>query len=322
MIVSRFGAESTTSDVIEGIDLSNRQAIVTGGASGIGMETARALAAAGARVTIAARKLEDGAKAAAAINADFPNKRVQVRQLDLASLASVRQFAAHWENQPLDILVNNAGVMACPLSYTEDGFETQFGVNHLGHFLLTLLLTPALQRGAPSRVVSLSSVAHIDNDINLEDPYFRSRDYDPFVSYGQSKTANILFAAEYDRRHRDKGIRAFSVMPGVIDTQLMRHLSLEIKTKLGLAPGPRGAPAARQRKYKTVEQGAATSVWAAVAPELQGLGGLYLEDCAETKLLVPGERRAGKVAPFAMDADAAQRLWAFSESEVNLHASA
>ena len=302
-ITSRFGQKSTALEVVDSIDLTGRTAIVTGGASGIGIETARALARAGASVTLAVRDLAAGARVAAEINGETGAERVSVDALELGSLASVRAFAARWGDRPVSLLINNAGVMACPQGYTEDGFETQFGVNHLGHFLLTELLVPALEKGAPARVIAVSSSAHGMSDVDFDDPDFRHRPYDAFKSYGQSKTANALFAVEFDRRYRDRGIRAFSLMPGVIHTNLGRHV-------------PGSDWSAIEHLVKTVEQGASTSVWAATAPELEGQGGLYLENCARAEPFVRGMPRGMGVMAYALDPDAARRLWTLSEEKV------
>lgn len=306
-IVSRFGAKSTALEVVQGVGLTGRTAIVTGGASGIGVETARALAHAGASVTLAVRDLSAGERVAAELNAQVGEARVSVDPLELGSLASIRAFAARWGDRPLSLLINNAGVMACPQGYTEDGFETQFGVNHLGHFLLTMLLVPALEKGAPSRVIVLSSSAHGMSDVDFEDPDFRNRPYDAFQSYGQSKTANALFAVEFDRRYSDRGIQAFSLMPGVIHTNLGRHV-----------PGSDWSVV--DHLFKDASQGASTSVWAATAPELDGHGGLYLENCAQAQPFEKDMPRGVGVMPYALDPDAARRLWSLSEQKVGLNA--
>ena len=315
-IGSRFGADTPAIDVVEGIDLSGRNAIVTGGASGIGVFTVSALAAAGADVTIAARNVAAASDVAAAINAKLGQTRVDVGELELGDLASIRSFAKRWGARPLSILINNAGVMGCPKGRTKDGFETQFGTNHLGHFLLTRLLTPSLEAGAPSRVIALSSAAHKYGSVDFEDPNFERRDYHPFTSYGQSKTANALFAVEFDRRYKDRGIRAFSVMPGIIKTNLSRHMTEEIRSEMGFTPKDPSendviAP-------KSVEAGASTSVWAATAPELASVGGLYLEDCAQAQPFSEDLPRGKGVMPYALDAEAAQRLWDVSDRLVGL----
>lgn len=312
-VTSRFDRNATALDMVEGIDLSGRNVIVTGGASGIGIETVRALAHAGAHVTIAARNAEAARAVAEEINGEIAAERVAWDILELGDLSSVRAFAARWGDRPLSILVNNAGVMACPLGRTKDGFETQFGTNHLGHFLLSTLLLPALRNGAPARLVSLSSAGHMSSPIDFDDPNFHGRDYHPFRAYGQAKTANALFAVEFDRRHRDEGIRAFSVMPGVINTNLNRHMTAELRQELGIQPG---AKTGLEAMYKSPAQGASTSVWAAVSDDLDGHGGLYLEDNAEAVPWSKGLPRGVGVMPHARDPEAARRLWDLSETLV------
>ena len=310
-VLSSFNADATALEVIAGKDLHGKSVIVTGGASGIGVETARALTIAGADVVLAVRNLAAGQKVANTLNREVGDNRVRVEELNLARLDSVRAFALRWGEKPLTILINNAGVMACPQDYTEDGFEMQFGTNHLGHFLLAKLLTPVLKRGSPSRVISVSSAGHQYGDINFKDPHFRKSAYTPFAAYGQSKTANALFAVEYDRRNKNEGIRAFSLMPGVIKTRLGRHMTPEIRAAVGL-PSEDGLDAL----YRNVEQGAATSVWAAVATELEGRGGLYLEDCAEALPFSKDLPQARGVMPHALNPESAKRLWDLSEKEV------
>ena len=306
-VTSAFGAQSTAFEVVQGIDLNGKTALITGGASGLGIETARALASVGARVVIAVRDPAAGDRVAETINRETGIASVSVEQVDLASLASVRLLAKRLGEMPLSILINNAGVMGCPEGRTEDGFETQFGVNHLGHFLLSKLLIPALSVGAPSRVVSLSSSAHMHSDIDLEDPNYHNRPYHAFEAYGQSKTANALFAVELDRRYRSIGLQAFSVMPGVIQTELGRHMPATTWTDLekqGIV------------SFKSARQGAATSVWAATSPDLNGYGGLYLEDCAEAQPFSPDLPRGQGVKDFATDPVKAEKLWDLSEKLV------
>lgn len=320
-ITSRFDRDSTALDVVEGLDLSGRIAIVTGGASGIGVETARALASAGAAVVIAARQPAAAAEVAARINEELGAERVRVEELDLADLASVRAFAARWGDRPLHYLINNAGVMACPLSRTRDGFEMQFGTNHLGHFLLSELLVPALAAADGARVVSLSSTGHVFADIDFDDPNYERRAYRPFDAYGQSKTANALFAIAFDRRYRERGIRAFAVMPGVIKSNLGRHMTPEMRADLGLGK-PVSADKAADKPprlfFQEANVGAATSLWAATGAELDGCGGLYLEECAQAVPYdgaVPPRRG---VAAFAIDPVSADRLWTLSAELVGL----
>lgn len=311
-ITSPFGAKSTAREVVAGHDLSGRVAIVTGAATGIGVETARALAEAGAEVIIAARKPELGEEVANQINEEVGMKRVSFGMLDLSSLEAIRHFAHRWGDRRLNLLINNAGVMACPLSRTVDGLEMQIGTNHFGHFLLSVLLAPNLVDGAEhsghrSRLVSLSSIGHRRSPVNFEDPNYLTRSYDKWEAYGQAKTANSLFAVGFDKRFRDKGVNANAVMPGGIMTPLQRHLPLEEQQALGWID-ENGKP---REGFKTTEQGAATSVWAAVGDELDGVGGLYLEDCNQA---VPWSKEnpwAG-VMPHALDPEAAERLWALS----------
>lgn len=319
-ISSRFGRHATAMEVLADQDLRGRTAIVTGGASGVGFEAARALASAGASVTIAARNLAAATAAAASINGSLREPRVTVGELDLGDIASIRRFSDRWGDEPLGILVNNAGVMASPEGTTKDGFEVHFGTNHLGHFLLAVLLTPALKRGAPSRMISLSSSGHMRSGIDFEDPHFRHRPYDPLLAYGQSKTANALFAVEFDRRHRTDGIRAFSVMPGMIRTNLLRHINTdELAEKFGLGQNASAsADAAEAPSFRTPGQGAATIVWAAVSPDLDGVGGLYLQDCAEAPPFEPGMPRGQGVQPHALDPRSARALWELSERELGI----
>lgn len=306
---SAFGHDTTTDDVLDGIDLSGTFALVTGGSSGLGAETARALASKGASVVLTARDIAKGEQVAASIREATAND-VEVEELELGSLASVRAFAHRFlaRDQKLQILVNNAGVMACPYGTTEDGFELQFGTNHLGHFLMTGLIAPALLAGAPARVVSVSSRGHQRSPVVFDDINFERRPYDKFLAYGQSKTANVLFAVELDRRLGARGVHANALHPGVIFTELARHLE-----EKDLEDMQRRAPLGAL-KLKPVEAGAATSVYAATAPELAGRGGLYLEDCQIAE--VDDEDTSSGVRSYAVDPAAAQRLWSVSEEMV------
>jgi NAD(P)-dependent dehydrogenase (short-subunit alcohol dehydrogenase family) len=306
-----FGAETTAAEVVEGLDLSHLECLVTGGSGGLGAETARALAARGARVTLTARDLAKGEAVAEEVRASTGNPRVDLMELELHSAKSIRVLANEFGRRhgSLNLLVNNAGVMACPLQRTEAGYEWQFATNHLGHFLLTGLLAPLLR--APARVVTVSSRGHRFSPVVFEDLHFERRPYDKWLAYGQSKTANVLFSVELDRRLRDAGVRAFALHPGVIVTELGRHLDADdIKELASRSPGGKGLV------YKSIPAGAATSAWAATAPELEGRGGLYLEDCH-----VAGPRRgedeaAGGYDAWAVDPAAAARLWAASEEMV------
>jgi NAD(P)-dependent dehydrogenase (short-subunit alcohol dehydrogenase family) len=310
LITSGLDPYTDASVLVEGKDLSGQTAIVTGGATGIGIETVKALAGAGAEVVIAVRKRDLGEAAAKEINAAVGAERVSVGMLDLQDLASVAAFATSWGDKPLNLLINNAGVMACPLAYTADDLEMQLGTNHFGHFALGVGLARALMNGAEagrsSRLVSLSSIGHVRSAMNFEDPNYRTRDYDKWGAYGQSKTANALFAVGFDERFKDLGVRANSVMPGGIFTPLQRHLPHEEQVAMGWFDAE-GKPIVG---FKTPAQGASTSVWAAVGDELEGVGGLYLENLAEAPPYDGG--RVG-VAPHALDPEAAERLWALSE---------
>jgi NAD(P)-dependent dehydrogenase (short-subunit alcohol dehydrogenase family) len=308
--VSTFGAGTTTTDVLDGIDLTGKAALVTGGSSGLGQETARSLAAKGARVILTARDVPKGEAVAAGIRQSTGNPQVEVEALELGSLANIRVFARRFlsKHQQLHILVNNAGVMACPFAKTTDGFEMQFGSNHLGHFLMTCLLAPALRTGAPSRVVSVSSRGHHLSPVVFEDIQFERRPYDKWLAYGQAKTANVLFAVGLERRLGAHGVHANALHPGGIMTELGRHLQPEDIQFLQTRN--------RGMSFKSVEAGAATSVFAATAPELQGRGGLYLEDCHVAAINDAPDALNG-VKTYALDPDNAERLWEVSERLVN-----
>ncbi|NNL64754.1 MAG: SDR family NAD(P)-dependent oxidoreductase [Myxococcales bacterium] len=308
-----FGHDTTTDEVLAGIDLRGKLALVTGGSSGLGVETARALASKGAQVVITARDLPKAEAVAEGIRKSTGNDAVEVEELELDSLASIRAFAERFlaRHDALQILINNAGVMACPSEKTQDGFELQFGTNHLGHFLMTGLLVPALRNGAPARVVSLSSRGHHFSPVVLDDPNFDRRPYDKWASYGQAKTANILFAVELERRLGAHGVHATAVHPGVIMTELSRHLVPEDYEMMRA----RAAAQGRELTLKSVESGAATSVYAATAPELEGRGGLYLEDCHVAEVN-DAENAPEGVRSYALDPDDAKRLWTLSEQMV------
>jgi NAD(P)-dependent dehydrogenase (short-subunit alcohol dehydrogenase family) len=304
-ITTPFGATSTAAEVSAGIDLQGKRAIVTGGSSGIGVETARELARAGAAVTLAVRNTEAGVRTAADIITSTGNEEVDVSELDLSSRESVGAFVEDWE-EPLDILVNNAGIMALPeLELTAGGWELQFATNHIGHFALTLGLHGALAAADTARIVSLSSRGHLRSPVVFEDINFSSRPYDPWLAYGQSKTANILLAVEATRRWAADGITANAVHPGAIaETNLSRHMTPEALEALR---------ASGQFTFKTTEQGAATSVLLATSPQLEGIGGRYFEDCQEAGPVDPGAEVPGSgVAPYALDPENARRLWELS----------
>ena len=321
LIQTGFGAESTIWDVVAGIDLTGKRAIVTGASSGIGIETARALAAVGAEVTLAVRDPSAGERTAAEIRAATKRAAVRVGVLDLADLASISPFLAAWDG-PLHLLINNAGVMRIPsLELVGRGWERQFATNHIGHFALTVGLHDWLKAGAKdggeARVVSLSSRGHLRSPVVFEDLFFRERPYDGAIAYGQSKTANVLFAVEAHRRWSSEGIAANAVHPGAIfDTNLSRHMTPEeldaiwggIRERHAKAGGP---------GIKTPAQGAATSVLVATSPLLAGIGGRYFEDCNEAHRLPPEfstETAVSGVAAYALDPENAARLWDLSES--------
>ncbi len=302
-ITTPFEFESTAAEVIAGIDLSGKRAIATGASSGIGVETARALAGAGAAVTLAVRNVAAGEKTAADISGTTGNDDVRVAALDLADRASIATFVAAWSD-PLHLLVNNAGVMAIPtLELTAEGWEMQFATNHLGHFALSLGLHEALAAAGGARVVSLSLSAHQSSPVVFDDLHFAFRAYDPVGAYGQSKTANVLFAVGATARWAGDGITVNAVMPGSISTNLQRHVDVEaLERRRAEFPGYRA---------KTVEQGAATSVLVATSPQLEGIGGRYFEDCNEAVTIT----HRGEVGPlngvatYALDAGSADRLW-------------
>lgn len=306
-VTSPFGWSSTAEEVSEGIDLTGKRAIVTGATAGLGVETARVLALRGAEVILAVRNIDAAQPLIDEIEA--AGGKARASGLELGDLRSVEAFAAREGGEPLHILVNNAGIMACPYARTAQGFESQFGVNHIGHFHLTTLLLPALKAANGARVVSVSSSGHHWGTVDFDDPNFERREYDPLVAYGQAKTANVLFAVELDRRFRDDGIRAFSLMPGGIQTSLGRYMTDEVRARLGTDP-----EGAKKIRWKSVPQGAATQVWAAVGRELDGTGGLYLEDCNVAEPWQEGMRFG--VKPYALDPDTARRLWDFSEAAI------
>ena len=314
LISTPFGFDSSAAEVIAGIDLAGKRAIVTGGSSGIGVETARALAGAGAEVTLAVRDIAAGRRTAAEIAAPTGNT-VDVGWLDLADQGSVAAFVASWSG-PLDVLINNAGVMALPgLRRTVEGWEMQFATNHMGHFALALGLYDALVAGGAARIVSVSSRGHMRSPVIFDDVNFTSRSYDPWLAYGQSKTANVLFAVEATRRWRVSGITANAVHPGaILETNLTRHMDPEYVAQLRASATYGETFDGSQLSYKTLEQGAATSVLVATSPLLDGVGGRYFEDCNEARTLGPDEPNTSSsgVARYALDPDNAQRLWELS----------
>ncbi|MGR4897391.1 SDR family NAD(P)-dependent oxidoreductase [Stenotrophomonas sp. LARHCG68] len=310
-IRSGFGPRTTAQEVLKGQDLSGKTAIVTGGHSGLGLETTRALASAGARIVVGARSLVPAREAIGQI------KGVEIWELDLSDLSSVRRFAETFLDlgRRADIIINSAGVMACPETRVGPGWEAQFATNHLGHYALVNLLWPALVEGA--RVVSVSSAGHHYSAIRWDDVQF-DHGYDKWLAYGQSKTANALFAVHLDAMGRSRGVRAFSLHPGSIMTPLQRHIPLEEMIALGWADEA-GNPA-HPEALKTPEQGAATQVWAATSPQLTGMGGLYCEDCDIAGMAVGDDNSLVGVRAHAIDPDQARRLWALSAELTGINA--
>jgi NAD(P)-dependent dehydrogenase (short-subunit alcohol dehydrogenase family) len=313
---SSFGARSTASEVVAGHDLSGKTIVITGASVGIGYETARALLSAHAEVIIAARDQAKGEQAVQALQTAYPGSQVHFLPLDLGSLASVRQtvehFFARWNT--LDVLINNAGIAAAPLGYTPDGFEQQFATNFLGHFLLAQLLLPALRNAAPARVVSLTSGTHRLSDIHFDDIQYHHRPYDKWEAYAQSKTADALLAVALTRHFGEQGITANAVNPGGVRTGLQEQYLTpeEIRARYYDAEGN------LLSSFKTPEQGAATTVWASVAPELEGIGGLYLEDCHQAIPYDPEISTLAGYLPYALNADHAEQLWTIAEQLVKL----
>lgn len=322
--MNTFGKDTTTDDVLAGIDLSGRRVVITGAASGLGLESARAMASRGALVTVAARNSERADGAVAELRKRVPDGQFDAGVVDLADFSSVRAFTDTFlaEHDRIDVLINNAGVMACPFGHTVDGFETQFGTNHLGHFLLTARLAPALLRGESPRVVTLSSGGHSRADVDLVDPNFATTPYNAWIAYGRAKTANALFARELARRAGPAGLLSFSVHPGAIVTELGRHLTEELLIEVVADTKKRAEAAAKtegharidELHFKTVPAGAATQVWAATAAELADHNGAYLADCGLGVLGAnPG---INGMLPYLLDDEHATALWTLSEELV------
>ena len=309
-----FGVESTTDEVLEGVDLSGKRILVTGASAGLGVETVRTLAAHGASVVGTARDL---AKARRALAEVFPQAAkgapIDLVELDLASLKSARKAGSELlaQARPFDVIIANAGVMACPQGKTEDGFETQFGTNHLGHFVFVNKLVPLLKPGA--RVLTLSSAGHRISDVDLDDPNFARTEYQPFTAYGRSKTANILFAVALDRRLKGRGIRATSLHPGGIQTELGRHLTAELIEQMRARW--RTSSGESTLRFKNVPQGAATSVWSGFVARSEAVGGRYCEDCHVAEVNDDTTSRIG-VRSYALDPARAEALWSKSEEMV------
>jgi NAD(P)-dependent dehydrogenase (short-subunit alcohol dehydrogenase family) len=312
-MTGRFGAESTADEVLEGCDLAGRSAVVTGVSAGLGVEIARSLAAHDAQVIGTARDLDKARRATGELDT---GGRLELMEMDLASLHSVRACADALlaRGDPIDLVICNAGVMACPEGRTEDGFETQFGTNHLGHFVFVNRIVPLLSGGA--RVVSVSSGGHRFSDVDLEDPNFDRTPYNQWTAYGRSKTANILFAVEFDRRHRDRGIRAVAVRPGSVKTELGRHMNREQSKAIFQSVKEQVKKQGPAMVWKTIPQGAATPVWAGVAADVEQVGGRFCEDCHLAEFTEGKDPGMPGVLPYALDSERAKALWAKSEELV------
>ena len=312
--MSAFSGNSTADEVLEGVDLTGKRVFITGGSSGLGQETARAMLEKGARVVLAARDQGKLDAAAKAITNGANSDHVETLRVDLASLKSIQAggFEANSRFSEIDLLINNAGVMACPQMLTADGFEMQFGTNHLGHFLLTKLLMPLIFNGVDKRIVNLSSRAHHLSTIDLIDPNFKEREYEKWKSYGQSKTANILFSVGLEKRFSSVGIHSIAVHPGGIVTNLGRHMTdqdMEWMMKRMEETQKAGG-----KGLKTIPQGAATTCWAATSVDLSETGGVYCEDCHIAK--IDDEAADGGVRSYALEQSTADGLWALSEDLV------
>jgi NAD(P)-dependent dehydrogenase (short-subunit alcohol dehydrogenase family) len=322
VLETTFGATSTTDDVLSGVSLKGKRIFVTGVSAGIGVETARSLAAHGAQVVGAARDLNKAKAATEQVRKDAAANggSFELVELDLGNLKSVRACADQLlaKGQPFDVVIANAGVMATPLGQTADGFETQFGTNHLGHFVLVNRIASLIRPGG--RLINLSSLGHRYSNVDLEDPNFKRTPYEPFVAYGRSKTANILFAVAFDKRHRDRGVRAAAVHPGVIHTELARYVDASAIEKIIEQRNQQLAAEGKAPfQWKTIPQGAATSVWAGVVAPAEQVGGKYCEDCHVAHLVqdnIPISTMSEGVLGYALDENNAAALWKKSEEMV------
>jgi NAD(P)-dependent dehydrogenase (short-subunit alcohol dehydrogenase family) len=317
--MASYGADTTTDEVLDGIDLTGRRIVITGASSGLGEESTRALASKGAQITMLARDPDKNAAAAERVRSQVPDAQLELGTVDLADFASIRSFTdSHLaDHDRIDILMNNAGVMACPQGQTADGFEMQFGTNHLGHFLLTARLFPAVTAGEDPRIVNLSSAGHTTSDVNLDDINFDNGDYDPWIAYGRAKTANALFTRGLAQRFGDDGLLSFAVHPGGIMTALGRHLTDELIAQMMERTQSRGDASDDSPgfSFKSLEAGAATQVWACVAPELAEHNGAYLADC---QLGVEnGDPNSTGFADYLLDDANTDRLWTMSEELVD-----
>ncbi|MGH7924942.1 MAG: SDR family NAD(P)-dependent oxidoreductase [Candidatus Binatus sp.] len=306
-----FGAESTADEVLEGVNLAGKRVLVTGVSAGLGVETARSLVAHGATVVGTARDLTKARRALA----EAGNPAVELVEMDLASLASVRKAASELlaRAKPFDAIIANAGVMACPQGKTQDGFETQFGTNHLGHFVFINRLVPLLKSG--TRIVTLSSAGHQISDVDLEDPNFERTPYQAFTAYGRSKTANILYAVALDSRLKGRGVRATAIHPGGIQTELGRHMTPELVAQMMERINRAASTGGSAFKFKTVPQGSATSVWSGFVAPADAVGGRYCEDCHVCEVNDDATSRVG-VRSYALNLARANGLWRKSEEMV------
>ena len=321
-MVDVFGATSTTDEVLSGVNLKGKRILVTGVSAGLGVETARSLAAHGADVVGAARDLKKAEAATAQVREDAAANggSLELVALDLDSLKSVRECANELleKGQFLDVIIANAGVMATPFGHTADGFETQFGTNHLGHFVLINRVAPLLRKG--SRLINLSSAGHRFSNVDLNDPNFERTTYEPFLAYGRSKTANILFAVAFDQKHRERGVRAAAVHPGVIQTELGRHMDRKhLEEMVKRMNEQLAAEGKGSFQWKTTPQGAATSVWAGVVAPAEEIGGRYCENCHVGQIVPDNVMISGVsegVRGYALDPKNAEALWKKSEEMV------
>ena len=320
-MTNAFGATSSTDDVLSGVNLPGKRILVTGVSAGLGVETARSLAAHGAYVVGAARDLAKAGRATEQVQKDAASGgRLELVVLDLADLKSVRACADGLlaKGEPFDVVIANAGVMATPFGHTADGFETQFGTNHLGHFVLVNRIAPLIRTGG--RLINLSSAGHRYSNVDLEDPNFERTPYEPFIAYGRSKTANILFAVAFDRRHRERGVRAAAVHPGAIETELGRYMDPErLRALIDQIDEQLRAEGKPPFQFKTIPQGAATSVWAGAVAPVDEVGGRYCENCHASDI-VPADATISAVREgvraYALDRSTAEALWKKSEDMV------
>ncbi|WP_262693881.1 oxidoreductase [Kordiimonas aquimaris] len=314
-LVSGFDTKSTASEVIAGMRLDGKTAVVTGGYSGLGLETVKALAGAGAKVIVPARRPDVAGAALSDIQGD-----ISVGSMDLSDLASVRRFAEDFvaTDAALDILINNAAIMACPETRVGAGWEAQFATNHLGHFLVTHFLMPAVLKANAPRVVSLSSIGHKRSGIQWDDIHFEQSAYDKWAAYGQAKTANSLFALGLQQQFSSEGLDAFAVHPGGILTPLQRHLTNDEMMELGWTQADGSVSEVAAKMFKSPEGGAATSVWCATSEALTGQGGVYCEDCDIAVLADEDTPRYIGVAPWAVDESGAEKLWDISKKMLDL----